>query len=262
MFQSTRPVRGATTYTHTPHTPTVCFNPRAPCGARQQAFLAPLCASLFQSTRPVRGATGRIHWVERREEFQSTRPVRGATCVRRTCPPYSWFQSTRPVRGATTVDGIGTGRIKFQSTRPVRGATQRTESPHCGTEFQSTRPVRGATALEKLETRLLEVSIHAPRAGRDCCVDVFSYMRLCFNPRAPCGARQEEDEEDTDVYTFQSTRPVRGATIGNRGRKLITVVSIHAPRAGRDSHARKSRSHPGSFNPRAPCGARRVRWSL
>ena len=56
------------------------------------------------------------------------------------------------------------------------------------------------------------ISIHAPHAGRD--------------PAIP----QVEIKEDT----FQSTRPVRGATPPRYYDKLYDVISIHAPRAGRD----------------------------
>ena len=78
---------------------------------------------------------------------------------------------------------------------------------------------------------------------------------------------------------FQSTRPVRGATASHAMMRASIAVSIHAPRAGRDSlhriflhraavsiHApragRDGRSPLPSvsvcrFNPRAPCGARR-----
>ena len=35
------------------------------------------------------------------------------------------------------------------------------------TEFQSTRPARGATFMELITTSTYDVSIHAPRAGRD-----------------------------------------------------------------------------------------------
>ena len=101
--------------------------------------------------------------------------------------------------------------------------------------FQSTRPVRGATCLHLPAVRAWDVSIHAPRAGRDwpssgmikiedvsihapragrdrgCCISC--PVPQCFNPRAPCGARHRSQL----------------------------------------SHLRSAR-----FNPRAPCGARRL----
>ena len=102
IFQSTRPIRGATyrirrsgssksISIHAPHTGRDIngvynkatddnFNPRAPYGARLPGFLQALLKKLFQSTRPIRGATnsGSIT-VPLSLAFQSTRPIRGAT---------------------------------------------------------------------------------------------------------------------------------------------------------------------------------------
>ncbi len=57
VFQSTRPVRGATLLSDARHFHTARFNPRAPCGARQPKQKILIFSILFQSTRPVRGAT-------------------------------------------------------------------------------------------------------------------------------------------------------------------------------------------------------------
>ena len=123
--------------------------------------------------------------------------------------------------------------------------------------FQSTRPVRGATS---------QASMRGLEAGR-------------FNPRAPCGARHRNRGCLLVAHPFQSTRPVRGATTIRFVPGSRYTVSIHAPRAGRDSDAltpsaiaiafqstrpvrgatwRGKQCQPGrsGFNPRAPCGAR------
>jgi hypothetical protein len=55
---------------------------------------------------------------------------------------------------------------------------------------------------------------------------------------------------------FQSTRPVWGATGQVDGAPLSGVVSIHAPRVGRDRPHRAPQPRDPCFNPRAPCGAR------
>ena len=168
----------------------------------------------------------------------------------------------------------------FQSTRPVRGATLTSYAPPCvlcvsihapraGRDgrvldkkllqamFQSTRPVRGATRPVLLLDVPVLVSIHAPRAGRDSFAHVGSGSPRCFNPRAPCGARQFVKNKIHNIVLFQSTRPVRGATTfivypesapefqstrPVRGATAVqcnippdVIVSIHAPRAGRDS---------------------------
>ena len=55
---------------------------------------------------------------------------------------------------------------------------------------------------------------------------------------------------------FQSTRPLRGATLDGHCRPDCVVISIHAPLAGRDRGGDGHDSGGTDFNPRAPCGAR------
>ena len=95
----------------------------------------------------------------------------------------------------------------------------------------------------------------APRGARRRMPEGLGRIR-CFNPRAPRGARRTPTKRGTSFNMFQSTRPARGATRqsaqgGGRG-----MVSIHAPRAGRDGPAIWLASRCASFNPRAPRGAR------
>ena len=103
--------------------------------------------------------------------------------------------------------------------------------------------------------------------------------RSNFNPRAPCGARRISHFKTLrDRTAFQSTRPVRGATTvyrityailkfqstrpvrGATGKTPLChkcfVISIHAPRAGRDFSGCFCSQSFLYFNPRAPCGAR------
>ena len=58
IFQSTLPVRGATTTPLDSADRRAYFNPRSPCGERHRKRLRIPAATLFQSTLPVRGATG------------------------------------------------------------------------------------------------------------------------------------------------------------------------------------------------------------
>ena len=55
---------------------------------------------------------------------------------------------------------------------------------------------------------------------------------------------------------FQSTRPVRGATVLDQRCVGCVAISIHAPRAGRDRSSLIFPQMMKNFNPRAPCGAR------
>ena len=123
--------------------------------------------------------------------------------------------------------------------------------------FQSTRPMRGATSSPLGQPKGAAVSIHAPHAGRDVSLQRLLFRVLCFNPRAPCGARHTDFSLLRTCFSFnprapcgarhalrcpsdstrgfQSTRPMRGATRTTSVTTVIMPVSIHAPHAGRDN---------------------------
>ena len=126
----------------------------------------------------------------------------------------------------------------------------------------------------------MEISIHAPHAGRDDTAMNNAKYYADFNPRAPCGARRATSRGRTTAAkhfnprapcgarrqqtikraatraAFQSTRPMRGATLAGDHLRPQDGISIHAPHAGRDIRRRTRVLGRNHFNPRAPCGAR------
>ena len=64
------------------------------------------------------------------------------------------------------------------------------------------------------------------------------------------------------ALSFQSTLPVRGATSRLSPRRQASRISIHAPRAGSDRYAATSLRGCLNFNPRSPCGERRMKIFL
>ena len=62
-------------------------------------------------------------------------------------------------------------------------------------------------------------------------------IRERFNPRAPCGARQPQQNEPRMSDLFQPTRPLRGATLRQSKKPWYYWISTHAPLAGRDHYA-------------------------
>ena len=78
------------------------------------------------------------------------------------------------------------------------------------------------------------ISIHAPRAGSDkgSTLDAMPLFISIHAPRAGSDALRSHSSFFGDV--FQSTLPVRGATIIADYIKLCQAISIHAPRAGSD----------------------------
>ena len=127
-----------------------------------------------------------------------------------------------------------TMELVFQSTRPVWGATRDSYEFVNGFEFQSTRPVWGATCQWGISGPSYQISIHAPRVGRDGLGFDVGPIHSNFNPRAPCGARPVLCIALYTSCLFQSTRPVWGATFASSTAVFHRLISIHAPRVGRD----------------------------
>ena len=103
----------------------------------------------------------------------------------------------------------------------------------------------------------VSISIHAPRVGRDMAGTMRSSTTSYFNPRAPCGARQEKGPNPSRENNFNPRAPCGARLTPQRGRRAPKKISIHAPRVGRDRLAwYKADFTLKDFNPRAPCGAR------
>ena len=193
VFQSTRPVWGATT----------CILAR------------PNTWRKFQSTRPVWGATELAGYTAK-PSFISIHAPRVGRDHRDDVFGIlaAVFQSTRPVWGATNEAISQFADIKsFQSTRPVWGATQ----PYCCSTssrvFQSTRPVWGATgSITELNGVMVDFNPRAPCGARRSALRGRDIDVRDFNPRAPCGARRLPAVYLWPRVVFQSTRPVWGAT--------------------------------------------------
>ena len=151
---------------------------------------------------------------------------------------------------------MGTQVIRFNSRAP-RGARRlgQHKAEHDKVSIHAPRVGRDASYV----ARSLEfiVSIHAPRVGRDGGRDVGNNLPVCFNSRAPRGARLKTLKAPAPATVFQFTRPAWGATLGHRVVVGAFAVSIHAPRVGRDGRRRNNHCYRICFNSRAPRGARR-----
>ena len=193
MFQSTRPVGGATwRFRRRPAWP-ARFNPRAPWGARLCSFCEITRLDKFQSTRPVGGATSRPLISEHRTPVSIHAP-RG---------------------GRDTPSGGRRPRwTEFQSTRPVGGATEGSESPpRCSGGFNPRAPWGARPIQGRQFPHLRMVSIHAPRGGRDLSPLDFRASNAGFNPRAPWGARPIVSLQNLRKSCFNPRAPW-GARLG------------------------------------------------
>ena len=171
---------------------------------------------------------------DRQKKFQSTRPARGATVAwweTGRCYP---FQSTRPARGATWWPFMQRWAIWNFNPRAPRGARHREVIvPPPQKVFQSTRPARGATELRDVVLLLVLFQSTRPARGATWHGHIIVHGSI-----------------------FQSTRPARGATTLPAPFYILTAISIHAPREGRDRLELTRDPGYRDFNPRAPRGAR------
>ena len=235
----------------------------------------------FQSTRPVRGATFPKALEIIKCKISIHAPRAGRDRIRHIFTiTFTDFNPRAPC-GARPWTVIQTGADwVFQSTRPVRGATtSKRRRTYAGSYFNPRAPCGARPLAAGAGQGQLDISIHAPRAGRDPRLDVVVPDPADISIHAPRAGRDQPKQSVLfHSAVFQSTRPVRGATISAYPRPTQTPISIHAPRAGRDGnrlspavancisiHApragRDRDRQVGSkgfrdFNPRAPCGAR------
>ncbi len=205
--------------------------------------------------------------------------------TKRTISINRHFNPRAPCGARQPIAGKSVLNLNFNPRAPC-GARLVGGEPHLGEarQFQSTRPVRGATAGDLFEIIPRGISIHAPRAGRDCIhcwtssgrgrfqstrpvrgataqVTASSSAPTNFNPRAPCGARLPPVSSSAERGAiFQSTRPVRGATWLDCP-FTVRRLSFQSTRPVRGATVRRRRRRMDNedFNPRAPCGARPLR---
>ncbi len=136
-----------------------------------------------------------------------------------------------------------------------------------------------------MTTVLVEISIHAPRAGSDSSINAGLLTADVFQSTLPVRGATVWKLQSSITMIFQSTLPVRGATVFFRvstcsngyfnprspcGERHVGAgaglpeedISIHAPRAGSDGVSLAPRQLERDFNPRSPCGERREFFNI
>ena len=116
----------------------------------------------------------------------------------------------------------------------MRGATMTNNEERLKEIISIHAPHAGSDTTMQQVKRDAMISIHAPHAGSDHTLWVSLVMPSDFNPRSPCGERPLLTHSIHATFTFQSTLPMRGATILNRVHIGFLHISIHAPHAGSD----------------------------
>ena len=99
----------------------------------------------------------------------------------------------------------------------------------------------------------MNISIHAPLTGCDVAVlKMLSRYSKNFNPRTPYGMRQKSSVLKMPFVKFQSTHPLRDATLGRQQKTIFVNISIHAPLTGCDCLPRNSLPIEGLFQSTHP----------
>ena len=185
---------------------------------------------------PLAGSDRRgTGWCWGTSDFNPRSPCGERLAAVKMAADFDQFQSTLPLRGATLNGRSGRGPTAYFNPR----------SP-CGE-----RPVIGVGGAEDLH-----ISIHAPLAGSDEASPRRTSRTSNFNPRSPCGERQAGMSNYISEIIFQSTLPLRGATLFATPAVIAALFQSTLPLRGATDGLRW-RSERTHFNPRSPCGERR-----
>ena len=259
-FQSTRPIRGATIHDADALPTGEQISIHAPHTGRDTIWTIMISVSLiFQSTRPIRGATKTDNDIRPGISISIHAPHTGrdTSRARHTAHNDKDFNPRAPYGARPQHGEKQRQHQEFQSTRPIRGATTINDILEGIVTFQSTRPIRGATALRRRWNRRYDISIHAPHTGRDSGgIPIQGYLPH-ISIHAPHTGRDYSGFLSLACDAiFQSTRPIRGATLSAHSFRAATIFQSTRPIRGATGSTGTCTWRSANFNPRAPYGAR------
>ena len=167
-FQSTPPVRGATSAIPTVTPTTRDFNPRPPCGGRRIGLDQSYTDTDFNPRPPCGGRLYNGGDAEDITHFNPRPPCGGRQKTGSRRIPNIKFQSTPPVRGATGVllRASAYGDISIHAPR-AGGDTVCAAKTGAMPDFNPRPPCGGRLGGVGVYGFSCQISIHAPRAGGD-----------------------------------------------------------------------------------------------
>ena len=129
-----------------------------------------------------------------------------------------------------------------------------------GYDFNPRPPCGGRRGTKKRENHAEDISIHAPRAGGDGTTARGWAMRSTFQSTPPVrGATIPIIISIWSIRPFQSTPPVRGATMRDWMWTALYEFQSTPPVRGATISGRRMLPLDFYFNPRPPCGGRHVK---
>ena len=106
---------------------------------------------------------------------------------------------------------------QFQSTLSLRRATWNRTTSVPFSLFQSTLSLRRATDFVPAISSLIEISIHALLAESDLDLGIYRFECRHFNPRSPCGERQDAWIGDGEVVQISIHALLAESDLANFG---------------------------------------------
>ena len=144
------------------------FNPRTPCGVRQDPRPARCRLPNFNPRTPCGVRLQRQNGSAMLLPFQSTHPLRGATPSENSAPRVSLFQSTHPLRGATDGFARSGHRAVISIHAPLAGCDlHRGRFLYRQIHFNPRTPCGVRLNHSVKGHDFSDISIHAPLAGCD-----------------------------------------------------------------------------------------------
>ena len=125
-------------------------------------------------------------------------------------------------------------------------------------DFNPRAPYGARPSMGRKLRDLGEISIHAPHTGRDVSLCPHWSAPTEFQSTRPIRGATVTGPRASQRLEFQSTRPIRGATPTRPRMWPFSDISIHAPHTGRDRRPGGYVASRQDFNPRAPYGARQA----
>ena len=150
----------------------------------------------------------------------------------------------------------------FQSTLPLRGATGRNAGNHQFPCISIHAPLAGSDLRQLFADVLHDISIHAPLAGSDRRIRPADPFPSLFQSTLPLRGATLNLPLAERICRFQSTLPLRGAT--SMSSTLIGMTHYFNPRSpcGERLGLALTVRVLSNFNPRSPCGERRFDHAL
>ena len=194
------------------------FNPHSPCGERRNAYGRPTISKYFNPHSPCGERQEILSSTFEMDEFQSTLPLRGATRFGEEGRAERQISIHTPLAGSDLAWRAENHRRNISIHTPLAGSDSGQHDLGAVHQISIHTPLAGSDALQRRAPETEMISIHTPLAGSDLVERVPSAL----------------------ILEFQSTLPLRRATI-----RCPFLARI-----------------PPDFNPHSPCGERHYSFHM